>query len=317
MHPESPWYDEQVPTGLTVPAQLDPKGVRGPTEGRARGRHWRRTSQGWYVPAAVGRSLPEQRIVEASVVIPEVAGLTGWAALRWLGGRWFSGLAAGGHIERPVVIVTADANVRNQPGIVVSQERLDPAELVPSHGIVVTWPERAACFEARYSTSLADAVVAWDMAAFHDLVSLEEAAVYCGSHPGWTGIPLARKSLALAVENSWSPMETRMRLVWELEAGLPRPLCNVPIFDRSGHHLGTPDLLDPDRGVIGEYDGALHLEGVRRSSDLVREGVLRNHGLEYTAVLGDDMRRRGRVAERIWSAYQRARPVPESGVCGL
>ena len=40
----------------------------------------------------------------------------------------------------------------------------------------------------------------------------------------------------------------------------PRPLCNVPVFDRFGQHIGTPDLLDPVAGVVGEYDGALHLE---------------------------------------------------------
>ncbi len=311
MHLDHSSSDEPLPAGLVAPVCLDPTGMCGPTEGQARGRRWRRTSQGRYVASTVDGSRVEQRIVEAAAVLPEVAGVTGWAGLRWLGGDWFSGLSTGGQSSRPVVIVTADANVRDQPGIVISQERLDPAELVVARGLVVTWPERSACFEARYSASLAEAVVAWDMAAFHDLVSTEEAWTYCLSHPGWTGIPRARKSLALAVENSWSPMETRLRLVWELEAGLPRPLCNVPIFDRSGNHLGTPDLFDPERAVIGEYDGALHLEGARRARDLVREGELRNHGLEYATVLSTDMRTGGRVAERIWSAYRRARPVPE------
>ena len=31
-------------------------------------------------------------------------------------------------------------------------------------------------------------------------------------------------------------------------AGPPRPLTNVPVFDRAGRHIGTPDLLDPERG---------------------------------------------------------------------
>ena len=55
-----------------------------------------------------------------------------------------------------------------------------------------------------------------------------------------------------------------MRLVWELDAGHPRPLCNVPLFDRHGRHLATPDLVDPGAGVVGEYDGAVHLTGAQR-----------------------------------------------------
>ncbi len=57
-----------------------------------------------------------------------------------------------------------------------------------------------------------------------------------------------------------------MRMIWVVDAGLPRPLCNMPIFDRHGRHIGTPDLLDPVAGVVGEYDGALHLAGEQRAA---------------------------------------------------
>ena len=38
-----------------------------------------------------------------------------------------------------------------------------------------------------------------------------------------------------------------------------------------GRHMGTPDLLDVEAGVYGEYDSELHLDGKRRLKDLVRE----------------------------------------------
>lgn len=207
-----PSYPEAPRPGLVTPVRLDPTGVTGPTPNEARGPHWRRTSQGFHVPVDVAGDTPEQRILEAAVVVPEVAGLTGWAALRWCGAPWFDGIAEGA--TRPVTIVTADANVRSQPGIVISQERLNPAELFLHDTIALTIPVRSACFEARYAPSLYAATEVWDMAAFSDLVSLNEARAYADAHPGWTGIPQARTSLALADENSWSPQETWLRLVW-------------------------------------------------------------------------------------------------------
>ena len=46
---------------------------------------------------------------------------------------------------------------------------------------------------------------------------------------------------------------------------------NRPVFDLHGRHVGTPDLLDVEAGVYGEYDSELHLDGKRRLKDLTRE----------------------------------------------
>lgn len=58
----------------------------------------------------------------------------------------------------------------------------------------------------------------------------------------------------------------------------------VKIFD------GTPDLLDLDHGVVGEYDGSLHLEGKQRARDIRREGAFRRLGLEYVTMVAADRR---------------------------
>ena len=67
------------------------------------------------------------------------------------------------------------------------------------------------------------------------------------------------------------------------------------MFDLEGHHLGTPDLIDPVTGVLGEYDGPLHLEGARRTADLKREGVFRGHGLDPVTMVSGDRRDPGAV----------------------
>ena len=296
--------------GLVRPVRVDPAGVTGPTRKQARGRRFRRTSQGFYVPSEVDGSWPEQRILEASAVLPRFGGVTGWAALRWAGGAWFGGTTSGGTQPLPVTLATGYADVLSQPGIQVSQEGLGPAELIVLDGLRLTEHVRSLLFEMRYATSDREAVIHLDMAAYSDLVSLDEITAYALLHPGWTGIPRARKALALADENSWSPQETRMRLIWVLDAGLPPPLCNAPVFDRDGRHVGTPDLLDPEAGVVGEYDGALHLAGDQRVRDRRREEAFRGLGLEHFTMMSGDTR--AAMVDRMLATRGRARFLPEA-----
>lgn len=98
-----------------------------------------------------------------------------------------------------------------------------------------------------------------------------------------------------------------MRLLWELGAGLPRPLTNMPIFTLGGRHIGTPDLLDPVSGVLGEYDGGLHLAGDRRARDIRREAVFREHGLEPVTMVAEDRIDNRAFLDRLRAAYRRAR----------
>ncbi len=298
--------------GLVPPVRVDPCGIAGPTRMQARGRAWRRTSRGMYVPSAVDGDVPEQRIAEAAAVLPSFGGVTGWAGLRWEGGIWFDGLAPDGRERLPVTLATGYSDVRSQSGIEISQERLGLPDITVRHGLRVTHAVRSVCFEMRYAASKREAAVHLDMAAYSDLVSIEEVAVYALAHSGSTGIPQCRDALGLADENSWSPWETRMRQVWVLDAGFPRPLCNVPVFDRFGQHIGTPDLLDPVAGVVGEYDGALHLESSQRRRDRSREEAFRRVGLEYFTMMRGDSLNRETMARRMDEARRRALFRPES-----
>jgi hypothetical protein len=250
--------------------------------------------------------------VEAAAVLPRVGGLTGWASLRWWGGTWFNGLDRFGSSPLPVDLATCYEDIRSQTGYVVHQERLGPTELLVHDGLRTTTAVRSLCFMMRYARDVRDAVQCADMAAFSDLVTVAECAAYCLEHPGWTGIPQARQALPLAEENSWSKWETWMRLLWQVDAGFPRPLCNQPVFDLTGRHIATPDILDVESGTYGEYDGTLHLEGRRRARDEVRANALRNAGLEGFTVFATDIPDPTGAVRRMIDARRRARWEPES-----
>ena len=293
--------------GLTLPCSVDSAGVTGPTPQQVRGRRYRRTSRGLFVPSSVDARVPEQRILEASMVLPYGGAVTGWSALRWSGAHWFDGRTPDGRGELPVKLLTGDHNIRPKPGFVVSEERRPLAELMVVDGLVVTSHVRSVSNEMRYAASELEAVIVGDMAACHDLVSIEEMAAYFATISGWTGIPQARAALPWCEENAWSPREVVMRQIWERDAGLPRPLCNRPVFDRRGNLIGAPDLLDLEAGLIGEYDGELHLEGTRRAHDLRREATFRALGLETVTMVRSDSADRGGLVARILQARSRAK----------
>ena len=98
-----------------------------------------------------------------------------------------------------------------------------------------------------------------------------------------------------------------MRVTWVVDAGLPRPLVNRPVFDLAGRHLGTPDLLDLEAGVVGEYDGRLHLADGQRADDRTRMEAFRDVGLEVFTVFAGDAHDLEGVVQRMHAARSRAR----------
>lgn len=93
---------------------------------------------------------------------------------------------------------------------------------------------------------------------------------------GWSGRRGAlrlRRALARSRDRVDSPMETRLRLIFE-DAGLPEPRVNEWVRDEAGNPLHCPDLSWPSWRVAADYDGTHH--GDRDSVESVRSGRASN-----------------------------------------
>jgi hypothetical protein len=301
------------PKDLVVPVRIDPKGALGPTKSAARGAAWRQTSHGFYVPATTPTDVPEQRIVEQSVRLPAFGAVTGWAACRLHRANFFDGLKPDGKTLIPVPLALGRrGNIRRDAQVLLNYDLLAPDELTVACGVPVTRRERAVFDAMRFAPSVRETTVALEMAVGAGLTSIERMTAYARDHAGWKHMVQVRAALALAREHSRSPNEVRFRLVWELDAGLPRPQINCPIHDLDGRLLGIADLIDLEAGLVAEFDGEDHRSRERHTKDLAKDEALRGVGLEVTRVSGTDLRDRPLVVRRLRSARSRARFEPEA-----
>ena len=137
---------------------------------------------------------------------------------------------------------------------------------------------------ARWAPDLVEAVVFLDLAAGALELDLHDLEAWCLPGPGRRGIVRLREALGLADARSASPWESRLRVFYEREARLPRPLVNRPVFDRHENFLGTPDLLDPEAGFATEFDGQDHRRRRQHRSDNHREEKLEGVNLTVCRV---------------------------------
>jgi hypothetical protein len=203
------------------------------------------------------------------------------------------------------------SKIRPNSEVTVSREPLDPDELTVRFGVPCTVVRRALFDEMRRPRDIRESVVAMDMAAAALLVSVQQLHDYWEARRGWRRASFVEAALRLASERSRSPQESRTRLVWEVDAGLPRPLVNQRIWDLEGNLLGIADLLDVEAGLVGEYDGADHRTATRHTHDLSRQERFERLGLEVLRVTGLDLLQPSRVVDRIRFHRSRALFLPD------
>jgi hypothetical protein len=241
--------------------------------------------------------------VEGAAVLRRDEAVTGWAALRWLGGAWFDGTDGHSSLRDVPLLVRRDRAA--PPGAAISQEFLHPDQIVVVDTVPVTVEVRSVVHEMRRAATVGDAVTALDMACYSDLVSIAEVTSYVASLGPLTGIQQARDALLLADENSWSPRETKMRGVWR-RAGFTGVLCNRPVFTLAGRHIGTPDLVQPALGLIGQYNGSDHISLAGTANDVKKDAAYRDHGLESVTMLVTDWSDLDDYTARLLAAARRA-----------
>lgn len=298
---------EGLRPGTRWPSRRDSSGAEGPTAWETRSGAWRKVGHNLWVPADLDSTGPCQRVVEAAAQLPSYGAVTGWAGLRWTGGVWFGGASGAGELRDVPVAVSSGHRMRPRPGIRVSQEVVAPRNLMRWDGVRVTEPLWSVAYEMRKAVSDEAAVVAFDMAAFSDLVSIEELRAYVDTDlVARQGVERVRRVLPLLDENAWSPMEPVMQMSWCQQFPGLEVLMNRPVFDLRGTFVGTPDGIDDRAGVYVMYDGALHLAGSVRHGDVAKEAAYRRIGLEGVVMMAGDLADRAPFEQRLREAYARA-----------
>ncbi|MEJ7773725.1 MAG: hypothetical protein WKF72_02855 [Nocardioidaceae bacterium] len=273
------------------------------------GPRWRRTSHGFYVPSSSDdrAGLPSQRILDATPLVPPTGAMTGWAAAFIDGVDQLDGLDA--HTMRPLpvpITLGRDVGRRRTDIATYTRERLADHDVDVRFGIRVASRDRATFDGARCAGDLAEAVVFVDACAHAGKVRLRSWRRYVDDHPGWTGIAQARTAAGLAEAAARSGWESRLRVFYVVDAGLPRPRVNIPVFDAGGRLLGIADLLDEDAGLVAEFDGQHHRRRSQHREDNVREEAFESAGL--TVVRADSLDLQGfrqELARRLRDGHRR------------
>jgi very-short-patch-repair endonuclease len=267
----------------------------GVSDHQLRGPGWVRTNQGLWArslrPAGHGPGPhavdPWERVLRAAPLTGDVGAIGGWAAAFAHGFHRLDGRAPSGS-EFPVPLcLPRTARCRRTTGVRVVRSDLEEGEIMVVGGVRVTSPARTCADLARLTASLVEAVVCVDAMIPDGDALLAEVSRWLDDRPRRRGAVRAREALSLARPHTESAQESRLRMFWVVDAGLPMPLVNRQIYSRTGEFVGRADLIDPDSGVVAEYDGGDHAGADRRSKDHSRRERFEALGLivvQHTAV---------------------------------
>jgi hypothetical protein len=290
------------------PVRVDPTGRAGPTKAQAQGTRWRRTSAGLYVPAGVETGV-EQRIVEQGVRLRNGV-ITGWPALRLLGGGYFDGWARDGHTPLPIQVAANGDRLSGGPGVDVRRVRMAEDDIVIRYGVRCAAPERAVFDAVRWAHTLEERVVVIDMAAAAELTSPRRVTAYAASLRHVHDRMLVLEAASWADEGAESPQETRLRLIWRRCFDASAPHVNRTVLDEAGRRLGRPDMLSVRLGMGAEFDGAEHRRRARHRRDVRRLDDFQRAGLEIATFVGEDLDDERLVVRRLRAARERAGRLP-------
>ncbi|WP_024285268.1 hypothetical protein [Cellulomonas sp. KRMCY2] len=287
------------------------------------GREFVTVRRGLRVPSAVDPEHPDVRIAAVAAQLPEHSVIGGWAAARlheraagrdtlevFDGGRRWEEPMRGRRADGPARILICaprESRLALRADVRVFRSPVRDDEVCFRSGVRVTSPLRTALDLARL-LPLARALVAVDRMLRLGLIDADDLAAMVDQRAGCRGRPAAQRVVGLMDGGAESPQETLMRCAW-IAAGQPRPACNLVVRDGSGRFVGRVDLIDQVHGVVGEYDGALHADAVRRSRDAQRQESLEELGLVVARATSADIDPNGRADRwqgRLRSAYRRA-----------
>jgi len=247
------------------------------------------------------------RVAAVRRLIPIEVPLGGWAALRWLGVDALDGRTGpAGATLLPITVCTGPVGrLRSRPGLVVDRSTILAIDLVEHAGVLVTSAERS-CLDIMRFHGVEAGLVAADSTVRAGLTTRERLTAVLARMCGLKGVPQARLAVSLVDGRAESSPESRLRYVWVVEAGLPVPLVNPVVLDLDGRFVARTDLVDPEAGTVGEYDGSQHRELAQHTADNVREEDVEGLNLEVTRSTSLDLwPHRRRLVARLQAAHRR------------
>jgi len=247
-----------------------------------------------YIPKGSDRTL-EIRTRAAALWVP--GGIVAGRAAAALHGASWVGAAS------PIELVGHAR--RRQTGVIVREERINPDEVMPLDGLVVTTPERAALDLARHLPR-GEAVAHLDALAAATGIDPADVLSLVDRYPGARGIRRARAALSLVDPGAQSPRESWLRLLL-IDAGYPRPMTQIPVSD--GLTTAFVDL-GWDKPKIGlEYEGAHHqLDRGQHVRDIGRYDMLEELGWLIIRIVKEHSR--AYILRRVHDAFTRRRMSP-------
>lgn len=223
------------------------------TEAVARGTVTRHELARWYRPMYPNVYAPRwhdlslaDRAIGAWLWSKRAGIVTGVAASALHGAEW---------VDADVPIELLHNNTRPPAGIVARNERIAHDEFTSS-GIPIATPARTAFDLGRY-LDRDQAIARMDALMRARPFSEEEVLLMAKRYRGARGVKLLKEALPLVDGGAASPRETWLRLLY-IDARLPRPTTQIPIFDHNGVLLRTVDMGWEKFKVVAEYDGEQH-----------------------------------------------------------
>lgn len=172
--------------------------------------------------------------------------------------------------------VAPPKNPPRRNGVKGYERELASTDIVEWRGLRVTSAARtfadvAAQLPARELVVVGDVILRRHLATLAELTATAERLA------GRRGLAGVRWALPRLDAKSGSPQESRLRLRFEDE-GLPRPVCNLEIYDDAGGYIACPDLVLEEAKIGVEFDGEHHLEREKQHSDSIRDRLMTANG---------------------------------------
>lgn len=243
------------------------------------GKRFVRIFRGVYALAGLELRLREW-LLAALLAGPEDAIVSHRSALAWWGLELSGGDDGLIHLSTRRNAVCLEDKVR-------VHRRLHPISAVNVRGVRVTSPERT-FVDCATQFTLVQLVAAADWLIHQNLTTLEKLLTYCHVRH-LDGVVAARRALTFVGAQSRSPMESLVRMLFEL-GGLSTPVCNLDVYDDRGIHLACSDFAWPEFKVAVEYDGRWHEGRRQRVRDRDRREYLESHGWTVIVLVDRDLR---------------------------